>query len=124
MATTKKTTTKKAASKPAPKKQHELIEKKPEHGVEQIYDAIPTKPEPVKPIEEEKVSYVIPRDNSLESGDQFFEWCCNGINYRFKRGEVLTHPRSLYEAISKKLFARERISPFVAEFKNTSKKLN
>lgn len=122
MATTKKTTTKKAASKPAPKKQHEPIEKKPERGVEQL--ELPSKPEPVKPKEEEKVSYVIPKDNSLESGDQYFEWCCNGINYRFKRGEVLTHPRSLYEAISKKLFARERVSPFVAEFMNTSKKLN
>lgn len=120
MATTKTNTTKKAPRKTAPKKQHEPIEKKPEHGIEQL--ELPNKPEPMK--EEEKVSYVIPRDNSLESGDQYFEWCCNGINYRFKRGEVLTHPRSLYEAISKKLFARERVSPFVAEFRNTSKKLN
>ena len=122
MATTKKTPAKKAASKPATKKQHEPVEKKPEHGIEQL--ELPNKPEPVKPIEEEKISYVIPRDDSLESADQYFEWCCNGINYRFKRGEVLTHPRSLYEKISKKLFAREHVSTFVAEFKNTSKKLN
>ncbi|MBR5259991.1 MAG: hypothetical protein IKV48_05930 [Eggerthellaceae bacterium] len=109
MATTKKTPTKKAPGRPAKK------------TAVQIEDAIPTKPEPVKP--EETVSYVIPRDPSLSSGDQFFEWCLNGINYRFKRGEVLTHPRSLYDAISQKLRDREKVSPFIAEFQNTSKKL-
>ena len=109
MATTKKTTTKKAPGRPAKK------------TAVQIEDAIPTKPEPIEP--EETVSYVIPRDPSLSSGDQFFEWCLNGINYRFKRGEVLTHPRSLYDAISQKLMNREKVSPFIAEFQNTSKKL-
>ena len=114
MATTKKTTAKKAA---APKK---TSVKEPEQL------ALPDKPEPVKPATETErlVSYVIPRDNSLESGDQFFEWNCNGINYRFKRGEVLTHPDSLYRAISEKLMARERVSPFIAAFKNKSMKLN
>ena len=114
MATTKKTPTKKAPGRPAKKTV-------PVQTAEQIEDAIPTKPEPVKP--EETVSYVIPRDPSLSSGDQFFEWCLNGINYRFKRGEVLTHPRSLYDAISQKLMNREKVSPFIAEFQNTSKKL-
>ena len=114
MATTKKTTTEKKTR--APKKVA------PARTAEQIEDAIPTKPEPVKP--EETVSYVIPRDPSLSSGDQFFEYCLNGINYRFKRGEVLTHPRSLYEAINDVLMRRERKSPFIAEFQNTSKKLN
>ena len=115
MATTKKTTAKKAA---APKK-------KQAPSAEQL-EVIPTKPEPVKPATETEklISYVIPRDNSLESGDQFFEWNCNGINYRFKRGEVLTHPESLYRAISEKLMARESVSPFIAGFKNTSMKLN
>ena len=113
MATTKKTTTKKTTR--APKKVA------PVQTAEQIEDAIPTKPEPIEP--EETVSYVIPKDPSLSSGDQFFEWCLNGINYRFKRGEVLTHPRSLYDAISQKLRDRERVSPFIAEFQNTSKKL-
>ena len=115
MATTKKTTTKKTTGRPAKK----TI---PVQIAEQIEDAIPTKPEPVKP--EETVSYVIPRDPSLSSGDQFFEYCLNGVNYRFKRGEVLTHPRSLYEAINDVLMRRERKSPFIAEFQNTSKKLN
>lgn len=110
MATTKKTTTKKTTAKKV--------------VAEQLEEVIPTKPEPVKPKEEEKVSYVIPKDPGLASNDQYFEWCCNGINYRFKRGELLTHPRSLYEAIYEKLFSREHISPFIAEFKNTSKKLN
>ena len=114
MATTKKTETKKTTR--APKKVA------PASTAEQIEDAIPTKPEPVKP--EETVSYVIPRDPSLSSGDQFFEYCLNGINYRFKRGEVLTHPKSLYEAINDVLMRRERKSPFIAEFQNTSKKLN
>ena len=114
MATTKKTPTKKTTR--APKKVA------PARTAEQIEDAIPTKPEPVKP--EETVSYVIPRDPSLSSGDQFFEYCLNGINYRFKRGEVLTHPRSLYKAINDVLMRRERKSPFIAEFQNTSKKLN
>lgn len=128
MATTKKTTTKKATSKPAPKKQKEYhsiddaLAGVLDLQVEQIEDAIPTKPEPVKP--EETVSYVIPRDPSLSSGDQFFEYCLNGINYRFKRGEVLTHPKSLYDAIYNVLMRRERKSPFIAEFQNTSKKLN
>lgn len=114
MATTKKTPTKKTTGRPAKK------------TAEQIENAIPTAPEPVKPAHEveEMVSYVIPRDPSLSSGDQFFEWCCNGVNYRFKRGEVLTHPRSLYEAINEVLMRRERKSPFIAEFQNTSKKLN
>jgi len=114
MATTKKTETKKTTC--APKKVA------PARTTEQIEDAIPTKPEPVKP--EETVSYVIPRDPSLSSGDQFFEYCLNGINYRFKRGEVLTHPKSLYAAINDVLMRRERKSPFIAEFQNTSKKLN
>ena len=109
MATTKKTPTKKAPGRPAKK------------TAVQIEDAIPTKPEPVKP--EETVSYVIPRDPSLSSGDQFFEWGCNGINYRFRRGEILTHPKSLYEAIQEVLMRREHVSPFIAEFQNTSKKL-
>jgi len=114
MATTKKTETKKTTRK-APAK-------KVAPTAEQIEDAIPTKPEPVKL--EETVSYVIPRDPSLSSGDQFFEYCLNGINYRFKRGEVLTHPKSLYAAINDVLMRRERKSPFIAEFQNTSKKLN
>lgn len=114
MATTKKTEAKKTTR--APKKVA------PARTAEQIEDAIPTKPEPVKP--EETVSYVIPRDPSLSSGDQFFEYCLNGINYRFKRGEVLTHPKSLYDAIYNVLMRRERKSPFIAEFQNTSKKLN
>ncbi len=114
MATTKKTETKKANR--APKKVA------PARTTEQSEDAIPTKPEPVEP--EETVSYIIPRDPSFDSGDQFFEYCLNGINYRFRRGEVLTHPKSLYEAINDVLMRRERVSPFIAEFQNTSKKLN
>lgn len=114
MATTKKTTAKKTASKAAPKKTAEQIE------------AIPTAPEPVKPAHEveDMVSYVIPVDPAFETTDQYFEWNLNGINYRFKRGEVLTHPRSFYEEVSNKLRLRERVSPEIAEYKNNSKKLN
>lgn len=114
MATTKKTPAKKAATtkKAAP------VTKEPEQL------SLPNKPEPVVTPQEEIVSYVIPRDKSLESTDQFFEYNLNGTNYRFKRGVVLNHPRKLYEAISNVLFRRERISPYIAEFMNTSKKLN
>ena len=118
MATTKKTETKKTPGKTAPKKQKEY--KSLDEAIADVF-MLPTKPEPIEP--EETVSYVIPKDPSLSSGDQFFEWCLNGINYRFKRGEVLTHPRSLYDAISQKLRDREKVSPFIAEFQNTSKKL-
>jgi hypothetical protein len=114
MATTKKTPAKKTASKAAPKKTAEQIE------------AIPTAPEPVKPAHEveEMVSYVIPKDPGLESNDQFFEININGVNYRFKRGEVLTHPKGFYQFIAYKLSLREHRDPFIAEFQNTSKKLN
>lgn len=115
MATTKKTETKKTTR----------ATKKVASAAEQI-EAIPTKPEPVKPAHEveEMVSYVIPKDPSFEAEDQYFEWNLNGINYRFKRGEVLTHPRSFYEEVSAKLQLREHVSPEVAEFMNKSKKLN
>ena len=119
MATTKKTTAKKAATPkkaPAPKKP--VVEE----SAEQL--SLPKAPEPVVNPHEETVRYVIPRDNSLESSDQFFEYNLNGVNYRFMRGVVLEHPRKLYDAISAVLFRRERISPYIAEFMNTSKKLN
>ena len=112
MATTKKTETKKTTRKAPAKK-----------VAEQIEDAIPTKPEPVK-LEEEKKSLMIPLDGSLESKDQFFEYCLNGMNYRFKRGVWHTLPAWLADAIIDKLRMRENVSPFVAEFQNTSKKLN
>ena len=115
MATTKKTETKKTTR--APKKVA------PARTAEQIEDAIPTKPEPVK-LEEEKKSLMIPLDGSLESKDQFFEYCLNGMNYRFKRGVWHTLPAWLADAIIDKLRMRENVSPFVAEFQNTSKKLN
>ncbi len=118
MATTKKTTAKKAA---APKK---TTKAKAIPVAEQV-ECIPKDPEPMKePPAEEMVSYVIPKDPGMENGDQFFEINLNGINYRFKRGEVLHHPRKLYDAISNVLFRRERISPYIAEFMNNSKKLN
>ena len=118
MATTKKTAAKKTTV--APKKQHSAVEKREARPAEQL--SLPKKPEPVEA--ERQISYVIPLDKSLESNDQYFEWNRNGINYRFKRGEVLTHPESMYKAITDKLFAREHVSPFIAEFMNTSKKLN
>lgn len=116
MATTKKTTAKKAA---APKKVKPVVEE----TAEQL-EVIPKAPEPVVKPEEEIIGYVIPRDNALESNDQYFEYSLNGVNYRFKRGVVLHHPKPLYDAISNVLFRRERISPYIAEFMNTSKKLN
>ena len=117
MAATKKTTAKKTAT---PKKAP-VVKK----TAEQI-EAIPTAPEPVKPAHEvdEMVSYVIPKDPGLESGDQFFEININGMNYRFKRGEVLTHPKDFYQFIAYKLSLKEHIDPLVAEFKDKSKKLN
>jgi hypothetical protein len=117
MATTKKTTAKKAA---APKK---TTKAKTIPVAEQV-ECIPKDPEPVKEPPEEMVSYVIPKDPGMENGDQFFEINLNGINYRFKRGEVLTHPKGFYEFIAYKLSLRENISPEVAEFLNNSKKLN
>ena len=116
MATTKKTTAKKKAVTP----------KKESKPVAEQLECVPTKPEPVKPATEteEMVSYVIPRDPAFEATDQYFEWNLNGINYRFKRGEVLTHPKSFYEAVSDKLRLREHISPEIAEYMNKSKKLN
>ena len=119
MATTKKTTPKKRAV--TPKKEKPVVEP----AAEQL-ECIPTAPEPVKPAHEveEMVSYVIPKDPGMESNDQFFEINLNGVNYRFKRGEVLTHPKGFYQFIAYKLSLRENISPEVAEFKNNSKKLN
>lgn len=117
MATTKKTTAKKAA---APKKANKPAVANPAEQIE----VIPKAPEPVVKPEEEIIGYVIPRDNALESNDQYFEYSLNGVNYRFKRGVVLHHPKPLYDAISNVLFRRERISPYIAEFMNTSKKLN
>lgn len=120
MATTKKTTAKKTA---APKKAPVAKKTAP---AAQIEDAIPTAPEPVKPAHEveEMVSYVIPKDPGMEPNDQFFEININGVNYRFKRGEVLTHPKGFYQFIAYKLSLREHRDPFIAEFQNTSKKLN
>lgn len=120
MATTKKTTAKKAA---APKKANKPAVA---NTAEQL-EVIPKDPEPVKPANEveEMVTYVIPRDPSFEADDQFFEWNLNGINYRFKRGETLTHPRSFFDAISEKLQLREHRSPEIAAFMDPKgKKLN
>ena len=119
MAATKKTQTKKTPGRPA-KKTVPVT-----NNAEQI-EAIPTAPEPVKPAHEveEMVSYVIPKDPGLESSDQFFEININGMNYRFKRGEVLTHPKDFYQFIAYKLSLKEHIDPLVAEFKDKSKKLN
>ena len=119
MATTKKTTAKKAA---APKKANKPAVAKPSEQLE----VIPKAPEPVKPAHEveEMVSYVIPRDPGMEAGDQFCEISINGVNYRFKRGEVLTHPKGFYQFIAYKLSLREHVDPLVAEFKDKSKKLN
>lgn len=117
MATTKKTPAKKAA---APKKANKPAVAKPAEQLE----VIPKAPEPVKPVAEEMVSYVIPRDPGMEAGDQFFEISINGVNYRFKRGEVLTHPKGFYQFIAYKLSLREHVDPLVAEFKDKSKKLN
>ena len=114
--------TKKTASKATPKKQHAHVEKKQEPVAEQLTDVIPVKPE--EPPKEEMVSYVIPKDPGLEATDQFFEININGINYRFARGEVLTHPKGFYQFIAYKLSLRENVSPLVAEFKDKSKRLN
>ena len=116
MATTKKTTAKKAAGN--------TTKKTTKVPVAEQVECIPKDPEPVKEPSVEMVSYVIPKDPGMESDDQFFEININGINYRFKRGEVLTHPRDFYEFIAYKLSLRENISPEVAEFLNNSKKLN
>jgi hypothetical protein len=118
MATTKKTTAKKAA---APKKANKPAVANPAEQLE----VIPKAPEPVKPVQEEMGTDVIPRDPSFEAEDQFFEWNLNGINYRFKRGETLTHPRSFFDAISEKLQLREHRSPEIAAFMDPKgKKLN
>ena len=123
MATTKKNTSKKTPGKAAPKRQHAPVEKKQEPVAEQLTDVIPVKPEPVDPSND-IINYEIPLDRSFESTDQYWEGNLNGINYRFRRGEPLAHPRWLYEYVRSKLWAKEHISPFVAEFMNTSKRLN
>ena len=93
-------------------------------GAAPIEESAPEAAPVEEPPAEEMVSYVIPKDPGMENGDQFFEININGINYRFKRGEVLTHPKGFYEFIAYKLSLRENISPEVAEFLNNSKKLN
>lgn len=113
MATTKKTTT---AKKTAPKKKAV----RPAEVTEQL--ELPSRPDPVQETEP-YVEYIIPRRPGFEDVDQFFEYCRNGIVYRFRRGVLLRHPESLYRAVMRKVEASDRISESAAPFLNM-KKLN
>ena len=79
--------------------------------------------EPVQP-KIEYIDYVIPLDPDREPSDQFFEYNVNGITYRHPRGVVLHHPREHAEAILAKLDKISRAKNSMAEFMNSSKKLN
>ena len=111
MATTKKTTTsKKTATKCA----------KPAPAPEQ--PELPTQPAPAP--EPEYVDYIIPKRAGFMEVDQYFEYCRNGVVYRFRRGVVLHHPREIYETVMQKENAADSVSEQAAAFMNTSKKLN
>lgn len=114
MATTKKTTaTKKARTT---KKAAQAI------PAEQP-DAEVTAPVEPAPVEPEK-TIMIPIDPAFESKDQMWEWNINGKNILIRRGEWVTLSASLADAIMDKLWKRDHVSAFVADFKNQSKKLN
>jgi hypothetical protein len=70
------------------------------------------------------VEFIIPRDPSLEDRCQLFEGCYNGHVFCYSRGETIRVPRARFEFISHLLEENEHISPEVAEFTNTSKRLN
>ena len=94
----------------------------PKKTAEQI--SLPKAPEPVVDPADEIVEYIIPLDPDMPEGDQWFEYCLNGIVYRLKRGVVHKHPRRYAEAFLRKAELRARRFEAVQEFKNTSKKLN
>lgn len=126
MPTAKKTTTKKPVSKKPVKKIDPVAEASVEEPVEEevpyeIASEIATE----KHMQEgEFVTMIIPEDPSLGVGDQYWEHCVNGVNYRYKRGEELEIPKDLAETFIRKLKMKKISATVFSGWKGEGKKLD
>lgn len=123
MPTKKTTTAKKAPAKKTVKKVEEPVVEVPVE--EEVPYEIASEKATEKHMQEgEFVTMVIPEDPSLGVGDQYWEHCVNGVNYRYKRGEEIRIPKDLAETFVRKL-KMKRISAMVySEWKGDGKHLN
>lgn len=122
MPTTKKTTTKKTtAKKTAPKKAEPVVEE----VVEEVPYEIASEKATEKHMQEgEFVTMVIPEDPSLGAGDQYWEHCVNGVNYRYKRGEEIRIPKDLAETFIRKLKMKKISAMVYSEWMGDGKRMN
>lgn len=123
MPTTKKTTTKKTTvKKTAPKKAEPVVEEVAEEELPyEIASEIATE----KHMQNsELVTMIIPEDPSLGVGDQYWEHCVNGVNYRYKRGVELKIPKDLADTFIRKLKMKKISAMVVSDWKGNGKKLD
>lgn len=126
MPTAKKTTTKKAPAKKPVKKVEPVVEEvKEEVAEEEIPYEIASEIATEKHMQEnELVTMIIPEDPSLGVGDQYWEHCVNGVNYRYKRGVELEIPKDLAETFIRKLKMKKISATVFSGWKGNGRKLD
>lgn len=128
MPTAKKTTTKKTPAKKTPVKKEEVKVEEPvvEEAVEEeVPYEIASEKGTLKHMREgEFVKIIFPYDPTHSSDDQYFEHNVNGINFRYKRGEVVKVPKDLAETFERKEKMRTRMDIIYKDFEGNGKKLN
>ena len=126
MPTAKKTTTKKAPAKKPVKKVEPVVEEVKEEPVaEEVPYEIASEIATEKHMQEgEFITMIIPEDPSLGTGDQYWEHCVNGVNYRYKRGEEIRLPKDLADTFIRKLKMKKISAMVYSEWKGDGKQLN
>lgn len=126
MPTAKKTTTKKAPAKKPVKKVEPVVEETVEEPVaEEVPYEVASEKETLKHMRDgEFVKIIFPYDPTHGSDDQYFEHNVNGINFRYKRGEVVKVPKDLAETFERKEKMRTRMDIIYKDFEGNGKKLN
>ena len=123
MPTKKTTTAKKAPAKKTVKKVEEPVVEVPVE--EEVPYEIASEKATEKHMQEgEFVTMVIPEDPSLGAGDQYWEHCVNGVNYRYKRGEEIRIPKDLAETFIRKLKMKKISAMVYSEWMGDGKRMN
>lgn len=125
MPTAKKTAAKKTAPKPVAKEavKEDVNETVPAPAPVDIGEAV-EKDTLERIAQEETKTIIIPRDPRFPKEDQFWEYCINGVIYRYRRGVPQEVPATIYDSVVRKLRMQEESAVVIAEYGGSGKKLN
>lgn len=122
MPTAKKTTKKKTTHAVAANTVEKTTAEATEHNAERA--AAKIEKDTLKSIaQEEMKTIIIPRDPRFPKEDQFWEYCLNGVIYRYRRGVPQKVPATIYDSVVRKLRMQEQSAVVIAEYSGKGKRL-